>query len=162
MELRIAAALALTAASSLQAQTTPATVPTATAPTVDYSTATPIDGNWAYVATAGGSEATFANAAAQPQLTVSCARATRQVTLSKPATGAAPFISVWTTAQTRNLPSSYNPATGKLSATLAAFDPFLDAIAFSRGRVEFSVSGQPALVLPSWAEAARVVEDCRV
>jgi hypothetical protein len=156
MELRIAAALALTAASSLHAQTT------ATAPTVDYSTATPIDGNWAYVTTPGGSEATFASAASQPQLIVSCARATRQVTLSKPATGAAPFISVWTTAQTRNLPSSYNPATGKLSATLAAFDPFLDAIAFSRGRVEFSVSGQPALVLPSWAEAARVVEDCRV
>jgi len=156
MRLRIAAALALTTASSLQAQTT------ATVPTVDYSTATPIDGNWVYVTTAGGSEATFANAAAQPQLIVSCARAARQVTLSRPAAGAAAFISVWTTAQTRNLPSSYNPATGKLSATLAAFDPFLDAIAFSRGRVEFSVSGQPALVLPSWAEAARVIEDCRV
>ena len=86
----------------------------------------------------------------------------RQVTLSKPATGAAPFISVWTTTQTRNLPSSYDPATRRLSATVPAFDPFLDAIAFSRGRVEFSVSGQPALVIPSWAEPARVIEDCRV
>ena len=134
----------------------------ASAPTVDYATATPIEGNWTYLGVSGGSEATFANTAAQPQLTISCTRATRQVTISKPATGAAPFISVWTTAQTRSLPSSYNPATGKLSAVLAAFDPFLDAIAFSRGRVEFSVSGQPALVIPSWAEPARVVEDCRV
>ena len=156
MRFLITAALALTAATSVHAQT--AAVP----PTVDYSTARPLDGNWTYTPVTGGSEATFANAAGQPQLTISCARAVRQVTLSKPATGAAPFISVWTTAETRNLPSSYNPATGRLSAVLPAFDPFLDAIAFSRGRVEFGVSGQPALVVPSWAEPARVIEDCRV
>ena len=156
MRIVIAAALALIAASSLQAQTS------APAPKVDYATATPLAGNWTYSAVTGGSEATFANTSAQPQLTITCARATRQVTLSKPASAAAPFFSVWTTAQTRQLPSSYNPATGKLSATLAAFDPLLDAIAFSRGRVEFSVGEQAALVIPSWAEAARVVEDCRV
>lgn len=156
MSKAVAAALALTAAFPLHAQTTAVT------PTVDYSTATPVEGNWTYVTLPGGSEATFAKNAAQPQLSVTCSRPTRQVTLSKPATGAAAFFSVWTTAQTRNLPSSYNPATGKLSATLAAFDPILDAIAFSRGRVEVSVSGQAALVVPSWAEAARVIEDCRV
>jgi hypothetical protein len=156
MKPRLAAALALIAASPVHAQTPPVT------PTIDYSTATPLEGNWTYVAVPGGSEATFANSAAQPQLTITCSRPTRQVTVSKPATGAAPFISVWTTAQTRNLPSGYNPTTGKLSATLAAFDPILDAIAFSRGRVEFSVSGQAPLVVPSWAEAARVIEDCRV
>jgi hypothetical protein len=154
MKAAIAAALALTAASTIQAQTS--------APKIDYATATPLEGNWTYSAITGGSEATFANASAQPQLTITCTRGTRQVILSKPATGAAPFISVWTTAQTRQLPSSYNPATGKLSATLAAYDPLLDAIAFSRGRVEFSVADQAALVIPSWAEAARVVEDCRV
>jgi hypothetical protein len=152
----IAAALALTATSSLHAQTS------TNAPAVDYSTATPLEGSWTYSPVVGGSEATFVNAASQPQLTISCARPTRQVTISKPATGAAPFISIWTTAQTRNLPASYNPATGRLSATLAAFDPFLDAIAFSRGRAEFSVSGQPALVIPTWQEVARVIEDCRV
>jgi len=156
MRTTIAAALALTAAFSLHAQA--AAVP----PAVDHSTATPIEGTWTYSSVVGGSEATFANASGQAQLTISCTRAVRQVTLSKPATGAAPFISVWTTAETRNLPSSYNPATGRLSATVTAFDPFLDAIAFSRGRVEFSISGQPALVIPSWAEPARVIEDCRV
>jgi hypothetical protein len=69
---------------------------------------------------------------------------------------------VWTTAQTRSLPASFNPATGRLTATLSAYDPFLDAIAFSRGRIAVSVTGQPALILPAWADAARVVEDCRV
>jgi hypothetical protein len=156
MKFRIAAALALTAAAPVDAQTP------APPPAVDYSTATPIAGNWTYSPVTGGSEASFVNANGQPELTISCTRATRQVTIAKPATGAAPFLTVWTTAQTRALPSSYNPATGKLSATLAAFDPFLDAIAFSRGRFALSVGGQAAVVVPSWAEAGRVVEDCRV
>ena len=155
MKLRIAAALALIAATSVHAQT-----PAAPAGT-DYGTATPIDGNWTYTPVTGGSEASFVNATAQPQVTISCTRATRQVTIAKPATGAAPFLTVWTTAETRALPASYNPATGKLSATIAAFDPFLDAIAVSRGRFVLSVSGQSAVVVPSWAEAGRVVEDCR-
>ena len=156
MNLRIAAALALTAPTSLHAQT-----PAAPA-AIDYSTATPVEGNWTYMPLTGGSEASFVNVTGQAQLTISCTRATRQVTIAKPATGAAPFLTVWTTAETRALPASYNPATGKLSATVAAFDPFLDAIAFSRGRFALSVSGQAALVVPSWAEPARVVEDCRV
>jgi hypothetical protein len=156
MNLRLAAALALTAPFSLHAQTP------AAAPPTDYSTATPIDGNWTYSQVPGGSEASFLNTAGQPQVTISCARPTRQVTIAKPSTGAAPFLSVWTSAETRALAASYNPATGKISATLAAFDAFLDAVAFSRGRVALSVAGQAAIVVPSWAESARVVEDCRV
>jgi hypothetical protein len=156
MKLRIAAALALTAASSLDAQTTPA--PAA----IDFSTATPLDGSWSYSATAIGSEATFTNASAQPQLTVTCSRPTRQVTIAKSATAAAPFMSIWTSAETRSLPASFNPATARISVVLSAFDPLLDAIAFSRGRAAFTVSGQPPLIVPSWPEPARVVEDCRV
>src|SRR5690348_18465344 len=105
MKFRIAAALALTAASPVDAQTP------AAPPAVDYGTATPIEGNWTYAPVTGGSEASFVNATSQPQLTISCTRATRQVTIAKPATGAAPFLTVWTTAETRALPSSYNPAT---------------------------------------------------
>jgi hypothetical protein len=151
MKIVIAAALALTAASSLHAQSA-----------VDYGTATPIEGNWSYSTVTAGSEATFANTAAQPQLTIACSRATRQVVISRPATGAAPFLSIWTSAQTRSLPATYNPATARFSATVAAYDPFLDAMVFSRGRIAVSVSGQAALIVPAWAELARVVEDCRV
>jgi hypothetical protein len=151
MKYFIAAALALGAVSSLDAQTA-----------ADYGTATPIEGNWSYLTVPGGSEATFANAAAQPQLTIGCSRATRQVSIARPGTSASPSLSIWTSAQTRNLPASYNPATGRISATVSAYDPFLDSIAFSRGRIAVTVSGQATLIAPAWAELARVVEDCRV
>jgi hypothetical protein len=152
MKLRIAAAFALAAASSLHAQTAIA----------DLSTAATVAGSWTYASKPDGSEASFVNASALPQLTIRCTRATRQVTISRPASGAAPFLNVWTSAQTRNLPASFNPATARLSATVAAHDPLLDAIAFSRGRFAIGVSGTPAIVLPAWAEPARVIEDCRV
>lgn len=148
MKSAITAALALTAASSLDAQ--------------DIGTATPIAGNWNYAVTNDGSEASFSNAAGNPQLWVHCARATRRVTIAKPASAAAPFLNVWTSSATRSVPSAFNPATGRLTIDLAAYDPLLDAIATSHGRVGFSVGTQPALVVPPWAEAARVIEDCRV
>ena len=151
MRIGIAAAFALTAASSLSAQSTP-----------DLGTATPIAGNWTYSATTDGSEASFINASAVPQLWVHCARATRRVSIAKSATAAAPVLNVWTSSLTQGVASSFNPTTGRLTIDLAATDPLLDAIATSRARVGFSVAGQPPLVIPAWAEAARVIEDCRV
>ena len=111
---------------------------------------------------AGGSEAVFANAAAQPQLTIRCMRATRRVSISKPASGAAPFLFVWTSSNSRNLPASFQPTTAQLVADLPAMDPLLDSITFSRGRFAVSASGTPALVLPAWPELTRIIEDCRV
>src|SRR5438309_8153616 len=137
MRFPVAAAFALIAASSLHAQTG---VP-------DLSTATPFAGSWSYSSTPDGSEAMFVNASAQPQLFIHCSRAARRITISKPATGAAPFLNVWTSAQTRSLPASFNPATSRISAVVSAYDPLLDAIAFSRGRFGVGVSGAPALVL---------------
>ena len=147
----IAAALALTAASSLHAQ---AALP-------DLATATPVSGNWSYAATTDGSEATFGTSSALPQLTIHCTKATRRIAISRPASGAAPFLNVWTSSQTRQLPASFNPMTNRITADVAAYDSLLDAIAFSRGRFGVAVSGAPALVVPAWAEPARVVEDCR-
>jgi hypothetical protein len=151
MRLPIAAALALTAASSLPAQAIG-----------DLATAAPIAGTWTYAPTTDGSEAKFVNASAIPQLFVHCTRATRRVSIAKPAGGAAPFVNVWTSAQTRSVAASFNPATGRLTIDVAATDPLLDAIATSRGRIGFSVAAQPPLVVPAWAEPARVIEDCRV
>jgi hypothetical protein len=154
MRLRVVAAFVLIACSSVNAQTV--------APALDLSTANPIAGSWIYSTTASGSEASFVNASAMPQLTIRCTRATRRITIAKPASGAAPFLSVWTSVQTRALPASFNPATQRLSADVMAYDPLLDAIAFSRGRFGVSVSGAAPLVVPAWAEVARVIEDCRV
>lgn len=156
--MRIAAALALIAASSLSAQSV---VP-------DFSAATPVAGNWTYAATADGSEATFSNPSALPQLSIRCVRATRRVTIAKPATGAAPFVYVWTTSAVRSVPASFNPLTNRISIDITSNDPLLDALAFSRGRIGVIVAqsaGAAAqsvqLVVPSWPEIARVVEDCR-
>jgi hypothetical protein len=50
---------------------------------------------------------------------------------------------------------------GGIVGELPASDPRLDQLAFSRGRFLVDVPGQTRLVVPSWPEAARVIEDCR-
>jgi hypothetical protein len=107
-----------------------------------------------------GSEARFANAAGNPQLWVHCTRATRRVTIAKPASAAAPF-NLWTSSVTKSVPSSFNAASARLTIDLPAWDPLLDALATSRGRIGVSAGTQPPLVLPAWPEVARVIEDCR-
>jgi hypothetical protein len=144
----IVAAVALAAASPLAAQ--------------DLSTVQPVAGSWAYGVTGTGTEARFLDASGSPQLWVQCTRATRRVGIARPATGASPFLTVWTSSLTRQVPASFNPATLRLTIDLAAFDPLLDAIVSSRGRVGYTVGAQPALVVPPWAEVSRVIEDCRV
>ena len=147
MNFRFAAALALLAPSSLNAE--------------DISTATPLAGSWSYAPASDGTEATFADASGSPQLFVHCTRASRRIAISKPAGAAAPAISVWTSSLQRSVPAGFNPATGRLTIDLATHDPLLDAIVFSRGRVGFTLGTQPPLVVPPWAELARVIEDCR-
>ena len=152
MRILIAAAL-LCANSAVFAQAPP--VP-------DYTNSRTVDGSWAYAATAGGAEATFRNGAGQPQLFLTCVRASRQLVIARPGVGAVPFLQVWTSSVTRNLPASFNPATGRISASLSATDPLLDALALSRGRIAAGVAGQPAIVAPAWGEISRVVEECRL
>ena len=153
MKFAIAAAFAALSASSLPAQTAPP------APPVDFTYAIPLVGSWTYAGAVG--EATFLNSSAMPQLTVRCDRAARRVILSKPGTGAAPFLNIWTSSAARDVPASFDPATKRITIQLGAYDPLLDALAFSRGRFAIVASGTPALVLPAWPEIARVVEDCR-
>ena len=150
MRFAIVAALALTAASSLHAQVIP-----------DLGTASVLPGNWSFAFATGGSEATFTDNGGNQQLWVHCTRVTRRVSIAKRGTGATPFLQVWTSSMSRSVPASYNPATGRIAIDLAAYDPLLDAIASSRGRFGVGVANQPALVLPPWAEASRVIEDCR-
>ena len=145
------AAFAPVAWSALHAQSAPA----------DLSAATPIAGNWTYAPVAGGSEAAFRNASALPQLAIRCTRATRRVAISKPASGAAPSLSIWTDSLARGVAASFNPQTARLTADLATYDPLLDALAFGRGRIGVTVAGGPPLVLPAHPEVARVIEDCR-
>ena len=135
--IRIAVVLMAVAASA-SAQTTV---------THEFGKSLPIAvGQWSYVATATGAEARFGN-----HLLLLCDKPTRTVTISRPATPVA-ALTVVTDMQTRTLPPN-----GRLSA----YDPLLDAMAFSRGRFLVSGGAGPALAVPSWPEAARAIEDCR-
>jgi len=152
MRLVLTAALAAsTVASPLIAQPAPP----------DLSTATPLPGRWSWTPTVDGSEATYFDTAGRAQLWLHCMRGARTVTVARPASGAAPFLLVWSTSASRNLLASYNPATARITAQLNAADPLLDALAFSRGRIGAGISGTAPLVAPAWPEIARVVEDCR-
>ena len=141
----------LLAAALAQAAPVTTPVPMPLPPPVDWRSAPLSAGAWFYRPIPGGSEAVFQTSAG-PQFSLRCTLATRRISFVR--TGAAPglLLRILTTSSERTLP---------VGNAVAAFDPVLDAIAFSRGR--FAVSGAPApiLVLPSWAEPARAIEDCR-
>lgn len=152
MRLWIAAALALSGSGSLVAQTV--AIP-------DLTTFAPIAGYWSYNPASDGSEAQFVSASGYPQLWVRCTRSTREISISRPASAPAAVMNVWTSSASRSVASSFNPATRRLTIELGNADPLLDAIATSRGRLGFASGGESALVVPAWAEVARVIEDCR-
>lgn len=163
MRIAIAAAFALMPTSLAAVQTSPLPAPAATAATenLDLGDATPIPGSWNYESTADGSVATFSSQSGFIQVWMHCTRATRRVMIARPAAAAAPFVGIWSSSLAKSEPASFDPTTGRLTVDLAPYDPLLDAIATSRGRIGFAVAGQAPIVVPAWAEPARVIEDCR-
>jgi hypothetical protein len=134
----------------------PPTPPPPPAPPASWEGGTPTAGDWRYVESPGP-QATFGEGA--PLLTIECT-ADRRIRFVRPASGgAADALAIRTTFGARNLPASARP--DATVATLAPADPLLDEIAFSRGRFLVHVEGQADLVLPSWPEPARVIEQCR-
>ena len=151
MRLSLIAAFALTAASSLPAQSI-----------ADLTTTPTTAGEWVYSQATDGSEAVFRDANSNPQLWLRCTRLTREVSISRPATAPASVLNIWTSTTQQSLPASYNGQTGRVSFSKWAFEPVFDAMAFSRGRIGVSVGSAAPIVVPPWEEVARVIEDCRV
>ena len=151
MKFTFLGAVALAASSPLFAQTG----------STDLTYANPLAGSWHYASVAGGSEATFSTPSGAPQLTIRCMRGARRVQIEKPAAGPSSSLWVWTSLQARNLPATFDAATGQVRAELPMLDNLLDAMASSRGRLGFTTPGVAPLVLPAWGDVARVVEDCR-
>ena len=121
----------------------------------------PLSGTWTYRPIAGGSEAAFVDASAARRLVIRCNRAARTVSIVRTAVAtAAPTLSVWTTSGSRAIPSRFE-ATKVLTADIAATDPFLDSIAFTRGSFATAAASAPMLAVPAWPQPARVIEDCR-
>lgn len=120
-------------------------------------------GTWVYRQDGRGSIALFGVLGADADVTLRCDRQARVLYLSRK--GAAPDnapMIVRTSSMVRTLASQPTGAQPAYMATaLNPADPLLDAIAFSRGRFIIEQAILPALVIPAWAEPARVVEDCR-
>jgi len=128
---------------------------------IDLEAVQPIGGAWGYRPIAGGSEANYVDAAATVRLQIRCNRAARTVSIVRTGVpAAAPTMAIWTTSLARTVPARFL-ATKELDADVAASDPLLDAIAFSRGRIATAASGAPMLAVASGPETTRVIEDCR-
>lgn len=118
-------------------------------------------GTWTYRRDARGTLALFGRAGADAVATLRCDAAVRRLYLSVAGVDVAP-MTVRTTSLTRVLAMQPTGATPAYAATaLAASDPLLDAIGFSRGRFVLQQPGRAPLVLPAWAEVERVTQDCR-
>jgi hypothetical protein len=133
----------------------PPASPPAPAPPLDWRDAPLSLGDWGYGDRLGPRAAFGAEG---PAFVVECTPA-RQIRIVRLGVASGATLIVRTTFGERALPASSDASTA--AATLAPSDPLLDEIAFSRGRVLVRVGGQPDLIVPSWPELARVVEDCR-
>jgi hypothetical protein len=117
-------------------------------------------GGWSYSASAGISTATF-GLPGHPSFIVRCERS-REITLLRVGADRGAALTLRTSYGARSLAARpWQGPQAALGATLAASDPVLDALAFSRGRFTVEAESAPMLVIPAWPEPARVVEDCR-
>lgn len=116
-------------------------------------------GNWSYRAEAGGSVAQFGSDGASA--TLRCDRASRRISLARAGAGQGDMI-VRTSYGATTWPATASAgAAPQLVAFRAASDTAFDQIAYSRGKWAVETTGQLPLILPAWAEVARVIEDCR-
>lgn len=118
-------------------------------------------GDWSYRQEGQGTIASFGLRADQPELSLRCDRASRQVQISRRGETAGP-ITIRTSTTARSLAARPTPgAQPYVAVTLPATDPILDAMGYSRGRFVVETPPLAPLVVPTWAEVQRVVEDCR-
>ncbi len=92
-------------------------------------------------------------------LTVRCDPSAGRVSFAR-AGAAQGAMTVRTTYGAVSWPMAVDGA-GRLVASRAVADGVLDQIAYSRGHFAVEVAGLETLILPAWAEVARVIEDCR-
>ena len=131
----------------------PVQPPTAPTPSVAWIDAPLSAGGWTY---RQGGSAAF-GLPGSPSLVITCAGS--RIRIERPGAASGSLLTVRTSTEARNLPATL--AGGGLVAELAASDPLLDALAFSRGRFSVEAPGTTRLIIPAWPEAARVVEECR-
>jgi hypothetical protein len=131
-------------------------------PPADWRDIALTPGAWVYRSGGDGSAALFGVANSEAQFSVRCDRSRRRIMLSREGATTGQAMTIRTSFGARSLPVTVQREPLAYStATLAASDPILDGMAFSRGRFTVEAPGLPMLVIPAWPEPARVVEDCR-
>jgi len=133
----------------------------------DWRDAPLANGDWTWGVRPSGSVARFGGAGQPPIALIACDRAGGVVRIALAGDGAqapAPRPARITTS-TSIADAVATPQTvdglGALAITLPVSSRVLDAMAFSRGRFRVEVTGTAPVILPSWSEVGRVVEDCR-
>ena len=140
-----------------QARPAPAPAP---APTGDWLQAAIGPGTWSYSAGPAGTLATWGAAREGARFAIACDRASRSIRLTRAGAAAGP-LEVRTTNGARTLAAAADPGLPGATASLPASDDFLNQLVFSRGRFLVAAAGVEPLIVPTWAEPFRVVEDCR-
>ena len=119
-------------------------------------------GNWTYRRDGRNSIAQFGAPGRNATVNFRCDAQNRRVTLSREASAPGTHMVIRTTTMTKTVAAMTNDASSAyLGVDIATTDPILDAMAFSRGRVLVEIEGQQPVILPSWAEITRIIEDCR-
>jgi hypothetical protein len=135
-------------------------------PEVNWIDRAATPGDWSYRQDTAGSAALFSAGSAGTRFAIRCDRSERRIRFERAGLldpGASARLTVMTTAGSASYALGNAGGTPPMvAATVAATDPFLDRLVYTRGRFLVQVTGTDDLVLPGWAEVARVVEDCRV
>jgi hypothetical protein len=119
-------------------------------------------GIWTYRSDGRTSVAEFGAPGRNATINFRCDAQNRRVTLSREASAPGARMVIRTSSMTKTVAATPSDATPfYLGADIATTDPILDAMAFSRGRVLVEMEGQQPVILPTWAEIGRIVEDCR-
>jgi hypothetical protein len=126
----------------------PAPPPPSPPPPTDWRDLALTPGDWTWRADPAGSAAEFG--AGAPAFALRC-RAGQIVPERAGAAAGARLV----------VRTSFGERTIASGAPIPAADPLFDQIAFSRGRFTIVAEGLPMLVIPSWPEPARAIEDCR-
>lgn len=139
------------------------------APAADWQDAPLPDGTWSYGPLANGSAAWFGSTGMPARAVLVCDRSAIvvDIVVATDAIGARDTATRPATIATSTASAAFGAAQWRgegvsgLAIAVPANARILDAMAFSRGRFSVEIGGIAPVILPSWSEVGRVVEDCR-
>lgn len=126
-------------------------------PSADWRQAPQTLGTWRMSRDNQGPIASFGNGLVDMR----CSLNSRTITFTRntPSANQHDSITIATSATNRTLAA--HASNSGLGFTLPASDPLWDAMTFSRGRFSVETPGLDRLIIPSWSEVGKLVQDCR-